>query len=113
MKKIELTRFRVLPNKSALVDEWMAYLNANLPAVLLTLEREKMYVETIFRETLNGEEFLYWYSIQGEDGLSVEHSDHEVDTVHLNYWKACIDPNFKGVDLTVEVSMIANSVKFD
>lgn len=113
MRKIELSRFRVLPNKTALVDEWMAYLNDNLPAVLLTLEREKMYVETIFRETLNGEEFLYWYSIQDEGGLSVEHSEHEVDIVHLNYWKACIDPSFKGVDLKVEVNMITNSVKFD
>lgn len=26
---------------------------------------EKMYVETILRETLNGVEYLYWYSVQG------------------------------------------------
>lgn len=29
-------------------------------------------VETIFRETLDGKEYLYWYSVQGEDGQDVE-----------------------------------------
>ena len=29
-----------------------------------------MYVETIFREELEGYEYLYWYSVQGENGIS-------------------------------------------
>lgn len=44
--------------------------------VLVTLEGEKMFVETIFREIINGEEFLYWYSIQGKGGIDVEDSEH-------------------------------------
>lgn len=62
---VEITRFRVLAGKSSKVDEWMSFLNQNMKDVLLTLEDEKMYVETIFRETLNGEEYLYWYAVQG------------------------------------------------
>lgn len=44
--------------------------------VLLTLEGEQMYIETIFREILNGEEYLYWYSIQGTGGVEVNESEH-------------------------------------
>lgn len=43
------------------------FLNENMKDVLLiTLEGEKMFVEIIFREHLNGDEYLYWYSVQGE-----------------------------------------------
>lgn len=31
-----------------------------------------MYVETIFREIGNREEYLYWYSVQGEVEPSVD-----------------------------------------
>ena len=69
MINIELTRFRVIKGKSEKVDEWMKFLNDNMKDVLLTLEGEKMYVETIFREILDGEEYLYWYSVQGKGGI--------------------------------------------
>lgn len=47
---VELTRFKVKQDKSHRVDEWMQLLNDNMKEVLLTLNDEKMYVETIFRE---------------------------------------------------------------
>ena len=47
---IGLSRFRVKEGKSSVVDEWMNFLNENMEEVLLTLDGEKMYVETIFRE---------------------------------------------------------------
>ena len=108
---VELTRFRVKPGKSEKVDEWLAFLNEHLEDVLVTLEGEKMYVETIFRETLNGEEYLYWYSVQGEGGQDVETSSHWVDKKHLEYWDECIDETFGSVDLSTEVVMIPNAVK--
>ena len=79
--------------------------------VLLTLERVKMYVETIFREELNGEEYLYWYSVQGEQGENVETSNHEIDKKHLEYWKQCIDPSFGSKDLITEVVMIPKKIQ--
>ena len=91
MINIELTRFRVIKGKSEKVDEWMKFLNDNMKDVLLTLEGEKMYIETIFREILDGEEYLYWYSIQGEGGIEVENSESWIDTRHLEYWEECID----------------------
>ena len=47
---VELTRFRVKPGMSYKVDEWLNFLNDNMEGVLLTLKREKMYVETIFEK---------------------------------------------------------------
>lgn len=108
---VELTRFRVKPGKSEKVQEWLAFLNAHMDDVLVTLEGEKMYVETIFHEVLNGEEYLYWYSVQGEGGVQVEQSTHWIDKRHLAYWDECIDESFGSVDLKTEVVMIPERVR--
>ncbi len=49
----------------------------------LLLKMKKFSVETIFRETLNDTEYLYWYSVQGENGQNVEESEHWIDKKHL------------------------------
>ncbi len=108
---IELTRFRVKEGKSEKVNEWMKFLNDNMKDVLLTLEGEKMYVETILREELDGNEYLYWYSIQGEGGIEVEESNHYIDKKHLEYWDECIDKEFRPKDLGVEVVMIQDRIR--
>ena len=108
---VELTRFRIKEGKSERVDEWLTFLNENMNDVLITLEAEKMYVETIFRERLNGDEFLYWYSVQGSGGQEVQESDHWIDKKHLEYWKECIDETFRPVDLKTEVVMIPENIR--
>lgn len=108
---VELTRFKVKAGKTEKVDEWLAFLNENMKDVLVTLEGEKMYVETIFREILNGHEYLYWYSVQGEGGQDVEESEHWIDKKHLAYWDECIDSSERPVDLETEVVMIPDVVR--
>lgn len=108
---IELTRFKVKSGKSEKVDEWLSFLNAHMEDVLVTLEGEKMHVETIFRETLDGNDYLYWSSIQGTDGQEVEESDHWIDKKHLEYWEECIDPTYLPVDLATEVVMIPDKIR--
>lgn len=108
---VELTKYRVIDGKSAVVDEWLTFLNENMKDVLVTLEGEKMYVETIFREVLDGHEYLYWYSIQGEGGVEVESSTHWIDEKHLAFWKECIDSSFQPVDLVTSVVMIPSTVR--
>lgn len=73
----------------------MKFLNDNMKDVLLTLEGEKMYIETIFREILDGEEYLYWYSIQGEGGIELKIQKAGLIPRHLEYWEECIDKDFK------------------
>lgn len=111
MLQTELTRFKVKAGKTAIVDEWMSFLNEHMEETLLTLENEKMFVETIFREQLNGEEFLYWYSIQGEGGIPVENSNSWIDKKHLEYCDECIDSTYKPIDLATEVVMIPEKIR--
>jgi len=108
---IECTRFRVKQGKTERVTEWLAFLNEHMEEVLVTLEGEKMFVETIFREFLEGEEYLYWYSVQGTGGTAVEESNHWIDKKHLEYWDECIDETYRPVDLQAEVVMIPKKVK--
>ncbi|MBG9980932.1 hypothetical protein HZY91_07325 [Facklamia sp. DSM 111018] len=108
--KVELNRFRVKKGKSAKVDEWLKFLNENMQDTLLTLENEKMYVETIFREILNGEEYLYWYSVQGVGGIEVTDSTSYIDIKHLEYWEECIDESYGMADLKPQVVMIAPKI---
>jgi hypothetical protein len=65
-----------------------------------------MYIETIFREKNQDEEYLYWYSVQGENGAQVEGSNLEIDKKHLDYWRDCIDENYQVPVITTEVHMI-------
>ena len=109
--KVELTRFKVKQGKTNCVDEWMKLLNDHMQDVLLTLNDEKMYVETIFREIQGGEEYLYWYSIQGESGTYVEESQHEIDQKHLEFWYECINEEEPPVNMKTEVVMIPGNVR--
>src|SRR5271167_158111 len=81
--KIELARFKVKEDKSARVDEWMQMLRDNRDACIDTLAGEKMYVEAIFREKKDGQDYLYWFDVQGEGGIPVAQSEHEIDKKHL------------------------------
>lgn len=109
--KVELTRYRVKAGKTSKVEEWMGFLNDHMEDVLVTLEGEKMFVETIFHEFLNGEEYLYWYSVQGSGGVDVDDSTHWIDKKHLEYWDECIDESFGSTDLETEVVMISEKVR--
>lgn len=104
--RVELTRFRVRTGKEAKVTEWMEFLQSHMEAVRETLEPEQMYVETIFSETLDGVNYLYWYSVQGEGGTELQESSHWLDAKHSEFWQACIDPAFSPVDLTPQVTMM-------
>lgn len=108
---IECTRYRVKHGKTKKVNEWLAFLNEHMEDVLVTLEGEKMYIETIFREELNGEEYLYWYAVQGTGGIDVDDSEHWIDIKHIEYWNECIDETFKPVNLQTEVVMIPEKVR--
>lgn len=88
----------------------MEMLNSRMPEVLETLERERMVIEVIFREHRDGEEYLYWFSIQREGGAAVESSPHEVDRAHLRMWDLCIDEGFPEGVCRPQVVMVPHHV---
>ena len=104
--KVELSRFHVKPGKSARVDEWMAMLNGSTHEVVQTLERERMKLEVIFREIINGEEYLYWFSVQGEAGEPVNTSPLNIDQKPIAFHEECIDHEYGMRDAQPQVIMI-------
>lgn len=108
---VELTRFKVKDGKTQKVDEWLDFLKANIDEVEDGLVDEKMYVETIFREIINGEEFMYWYSVQGDGGVEITENEKWIAKKHLEYWEECIDSTYGFVDLKTEVVMIPKEIR--
>ena len=103
--KVELSRFRVKPGKSERVDDWLSMLNNSMSEVLQTLDREQMKLEVIFREIIDGTDYLYWFSVQGEEGESCETSPFEVDAKHMRFWDECIDDEYGRHDSQPQVVM--------
>src|SRR5690242_10102789 len=92
--RVDLSRFRVQQGKSARVDEWLKMLNEKMDQCVQTLEREQMKLEVIFRELIDGEEYLYWFSVQGESGEPLQTSPFEVDRLHREFHEECIDHDY-------------------
>lgn len=107
---VELTRVRVKSGKSARVDEWLAMLNSRMDEVKQTLVREEMQVEVIFREMIDGDEYLYWFSIQGEAGAHVRTSPFEVDQLHIAFHEECIDHDYGARDAQAQVIMLPDAI---
>lgn len=100
-----MERFRVRAGKEERAREWIAFLRENPEAFRETLEPERMYVETIFFETVGDALYLWWYTLQGEDGAELSDSTHWLNERHAAYWRECIDPDEPSLLLTPEVHM--------
>lgn len=107
---VELERFRVIAGKEEKAREWMEFLTTHLEEVKKTLPAEKMYVESIFEETIEGVMYLYWVSYQGMQSDEVVFSDSFIDKKHLEYWNECIDSHYPESILKTNVTMIQNLV---
>lgn len=107
----ELSRFKVKEGKEAVVEQWMNFLKEHMDKVLLTLDDEKMFVETIFKEEIDGAFYLYWHSVQGQEGAGLENSEHEVDKKHMRFWNECIDSSYRSVDMEAKVVMIQEKIR--
>jgi hypothetical protein len=104
--RVELSRFRVKKDKASRVDEWMKILNDRIDECVQTLDREQMRLEFIFREISNGEEYLYWCTLQGEQGQAVETSSFEIDRIHRELFEECIDHDYGRHDAQVQAVML-------
>lgn len=108
--KVELSRFRVKSGKSERVDEWLAMLNRHMDEVVQTLEREQMKLEVILREIIDGVDYLYWFSVQGEQGEPCDTSPFAIDAKHLEFWDECIDEEYGRHDAQRQIVMVPEAV---
>jgi len=108
--KVELSRFRVKSGKSERVDDWLAMLSTHIDEAVQTLEREQMKLEVIFREVIDGTDYLYWFSVQGEQGEPCKTSPFAIDARHIEFWDECIDEEYGRHDAQPQVVMVPEAV---
>ena len=108
---MELTRFRVPPGRSDVVEEWTALLRDHEQAVRETLGPEHMHVETIFSETVDGVEYLYWYSNpgRGRQRRGVQRALARPGPPRLP--ERCIDPAFPPENLAVRQHAVTAAIE--
>lgn len=87
----ELMTFAVKRGKEERAEEWMRELVARQDECIATLDRERMHYECIFSTRRDGRLYLSWFSVQGEAGEHVKTSQHEIDRLHMEFWRECID----------------------
>jgi len=71
----------------------MAMLNDRLDECVATLDRERMAIEIIFRLKENGEDYLFWVSVRGADGLGLD-PDNVLDRDHVEQAKRTKEPGW-------------------
>ncbi len=84
--KVTLHRFDLRDGADPALREWLAHLAAHHREAVATLDRERMYLEAKF--TLPDDPArLYWLTVEGDGGGSVETSVSELDRRHMAYMK--------------------------
>lgn len=101
--KIEATKYRVKIDKTEKAGEMLKMLNNRIDECIQTLEREKMFIEAIFSEVINGRLYLTWFSVQGDNAEIVNSSPFQIDKDYLEMFDECIDKTFKPEDKKLEL----------
>jgi hypothetical protein len=106
---VELSRAKVLPGAGEEADRWMAMLDDRVEECVATLDRERMAVEIVFRLQEDGQDFLYWVTIRGEGGASLESSEHQIDLDHQAQARRTKEPGW--VEAEPQVLMLPDPVR--
>ncbi len=106
----EFISFPVKTGKEDRADLWLNTLIARQADCIETLDREAMHFESIFRTEINGRLHLSWFSFQGNTGSHVTSSTYEIDKVHIEFWRECIDTSMPPIIQTHVVSFIPKCI---
>ncbi len=73
-------------------------LNDRLAECVATLDRERMALEIIFRLKEDGDDYLYWVSVHGPDGVAFD-PDNPLDQAHFAQAKRTKEPGWTEAEL--------------
>ena len=76
---VTLYRFELNPDKLERFQDWVNFEHAHHSETVDTLEREKMYVEAIFRDREREKSVIYWLAVQGQGGGHTDDSPLPID----------------------------------
>lgn len=82
-----LYRMSIHQDKQAIFKDWVNWHSQEKEAINATMEREKMYAEAVFRDTVNDPGVIYWLAISGEGGKNYDISPLPADQKHKAYMK--------------------------
>lgn len=108
--RVELSRYRIKKGKEARVDGWLKMLNGRIPEQLPILDEEQMKLEVIFRDTIGDEQYLTWFSVQGDIDHDIGKSRHEVDQLHVQFAEECIDHDYGRRDAQPQCILVPERV---
>ncbi len=106
---VELSRAKVLAGASPEADRWMRMLDDRVEECVATLERERMAVEVVFRLREGEDDYLYWMTIRGEGGASLDSSEHAIDRDHVAMARRVKEPGW--VEADPQVLMLPDPVR--
>lgn len=96
---VELSRATVLSGRSDEADRWMEMLRERHDECVATLDRERMAVEVIFRSRDDdGTDYLWWFTLRGSDGATVEGSPFAIDADHEAQARRTKEPGWLEVE---------------
>ncbi|RFZ95614.1 hypothetical protein D0C36_08885 [Mucilaginibacter conchicola] len=107
--KATLYRFKLNKENIATYHEWVQWHHDEYGPMIKTLERERMYFESVFRDTVNTPDEIYWLSINGEGGETSNTSTLEIDKKHNEYMKKILVKG-SGSVLKTEFSLIPDFI---
>jgi len=105
---VELSRAKVKPGAEAEADRWMQMLNDRIDECVATLDRERMAIEIVFRLREDGEEYLYWVSVKGQDGAGLD-LELPIDRDHVEIGSRVKQPGW--VEAQPQVLMLPDPVR--
>ena len=109
-----LTDFIAFPirvGKESRAAEWLAMLVARQAECVATLDREAMHFESIFQIHIAGRLHLSWFAARSPAGASVDSSPLEVDQLHMEFWRECIDSSTTPLKFTHVINFVSPSIE--
>jgi hypothetical protein len=105
-----LYRFRLDTANMPVYREWVHWHHDAYRPMIETLEREKMYFESVFRDTVNEPRFIYWLAIDGEGGGTSSTSTSDIDRKHVEYMKQILVKGSR-VTLKTEFTLVPSFIE--
>jgi len=102
---VRLYRFELKPDRLNRFDEWVRFEHAHHAETVATLEREKMYVEAIFRDPSREKDVIYWLAVQGEGGGHTQDSPLAIDKQYDQFMQETLKKGSR-TTLTTEYALV-------
>ncbi|MGF7079647.1 DUF6176 family protein [Mucilaginibacter sp. UYCu711] len=108
--KATLYRFSLNPETMPVYQEWVNWHHSAYQPMIKTLERERMYYESVFRDTVREPHVIYWLTVSAEGGKTSVTSAMSIDKKHNEYMKQILVKGSRSV-LKTEFTLMPDFIE--